>query len=269
MKYLETKEEKKSFAITSIIFVILLLLCFIFGMVYLDPPPENGIAINFGTTDMGMGDVQPTEPIQSAPQPSNPTPADPTPVVDEVATQDVDDAPVITKEKPKEQKKPKEEPVKPKPQPTPPTPSKSTTDALSSIINGPKNDGKASGGEGDDDTPGDKGDPNGDPYASAYYGGGKGNNGSGKKYGLNGRSIVSSGQVQQDCNESGRVVVQIEVDKTGRVVKTAPVAQGTTNNASCLLKAAMATAMKYKWNLDDKAPDRQIGFIVVNFELGE
>jgi hypothetical protein len=29
---------------------------------FLDPP-ENGIAINFGTTEFGSGNVQPTEPI--------------------------------------------------------------------------------------------------------------------------------------------------------------------------------------------------------------
>jgi hypothetical protein len=49
MKYLETEEEKKSFAITSVIFdsicsVLLLRINFF------PPPPENGIAINFGTT---------------------------------------------------------------------------------------------------------------------------------------------------------------------------------------------------------------------------
>jgi hypothetical protein len=266
MKYLETEHEKKSFAITTAIFVVLLLLCFFFGMTYMDPPPENGIAINFGTTEFGSGDIQPTEPVASAPQPSESAP-DPTPVTEDVITQDETDAPVITKEKPKPEKPKEKQPEKPKKEPAP-TPSKSTTDALNSLINGPKSDGKAQGGEGDDDKAGDKGSPDGDPYASAYYGGG-GGNGSGKKYGLNGRSIVSTGKVQQDCNEEGTVVVKIEVDKTGRVVKTTPGVQGTTNNASCLLKAARETAFKYRWNLDEKAPNTQIGFIVVNFKLGD
>jgi hypothetical protein len=61
------RRRKKSFAITSVIFVILFVLFFYLGLTSLDPPPENGIAINFGTTEFGSGNVQPTEPIQSAP----------------------------------------------------------------------------------------------------------------------------------------------------------------------------------------------------------
>jgi hypothetical protein len=68
MKYLDTK-EKKSFIITSIIFDSLYFV-FYLGLTSLDPPPENGIAINFGTTEFGSGNIQPTEPIQSAPQPT-------------------------------------------------------------------------------------------------------------------------------------------------------------------------------------------------------
>jgi hypothetical protein len=49
--------------------VILFILFFHLGLTSLDPP-ENGIAINFGTTEFGSGNIQPTEPIQSAPQPT-------------------------------------------------------------------------------------------------------------------------------------------------------------------------------------------------------
>jgi hypothetical protein len=42
-------------------------------------------------------------------------------------------------------------------------------------------------GEGDDKTPGDKGNPNGSIYATSYYGGG--GSGSGKGWGLNGRKL--------------------------------------------------------------------------------
>ena len=68
MSFLETPEEKKSFTITSVLFVILFLLFTFLGLTYMDPPPENGIAVNFGTSDVGQGEIQPTEPIQSAPQ---------------------------------------------------------------------------------------------------------------------------------------------------------------------------------------------------------
>ena len=44
---------------------LLLVLIFFVGMTYLDPPEEYGIAVNFGTSDVGMGDIQPSEPLKS------------------------------------------------------------------------------------------------------------------------------------------------------------------------------------------------------------
>jgi hypothetical protein len=86
MKYLDTK-KKKSFIITSIIFCDSLYFVFYLGLTSLDPPPENGIAINFGTTEFGSGNIQPTEPIQSAPQP---TAAKAASSDDEILSQDIE-----------------------------------------------------------------------------------------------------------------------------------------------------------------------------------
>ena len=266
MKFLETEEEKKSFTITSIIFVILFLCFFYLGLTYLDPPPENGIAINFGTTETGMGEIQPTEAIASAPNTAQSTPT--TSADDDVLSQDVEEAVVIKKSKnPKPTKEiAKEEQPKTKPISKPQL-SKNASDALSSLINGPKSDGKATGGEGDDKTPGDKGDPNGSPYANSYYGKG-GGTGNGKGWGLNGRKLSNTGKEIQKCNESGTVVVQVTVNRSGNVI-AAKYTQGTTNTNPCLVEPALATARKYKWLPDSNAPETQFGFIIVNFKLGE
>lgn len=265
MKYLETEEEKKSFVITSILFVIMFLLFFYLGLTYMDPPPENGIAINFGTTEVGSGDIQPTEPIQSSPQqaPSQPSTASD----EEVISQDIEEAVVMkeTKKTKPTQNTSKEE-VKPKPVETP-KPSKSTTDALSSLINAPKSNGKATGGEGNDNLAGDKGDPKGDPYANSYYGSG-GGSGGGRGWGLNGRKLSATGKEVQKCNEFGTVVVQITVNRNGNVI-AAKYTKGTTNTNPCLVEPAIATAKKYKWQPDSNAPETQTGFIIVNFKLGE
>jgi hypothetical protein len=69
MKYLDTKEEKNHLS-SHQSFCDSLYFVFYLGLTSLDPPPENGIAINFGTTEFGSGNIQPTEPIQSAPQPT-------------------------------------------------------------------------------------------------------------------------------------------------------------------------------------------------------
>ncbi|WP_416439973.1 energy transducer TonB [Leeuwenhoekiella sp. A16] len=278
MSFLDTKHKRKSFTITTIIHVLILLLLFFVGMTYLDPPIESGIAVNFGTSDVGSGSVQPKEAVKSAPRNTSPEPVPQTaaPVKEKVVTQEVEEAPVIkdevkketpkpVTEKPKEKpvEKPVEEPKKPDPKPD-----KSTSDALSSILNGPKSDGKASGGEGNDKLPGDKGDPSGDPNASSYYGTGKGLDGDGN-YQLGGRKAVSKPKRVQECNEAGIVVVSIEVDRNGNVIKATPGVRGTTNNTKCLLEPAKEAALATRFNSDDKAPSRQIGKIVYKFSLSD
>lgn len=265
MKYIKTEEEKKSFAITSIIFVILFILFFYLGLTSLDPPPENGIAINFGTTKFGSGNIQPTEAIQSAPKATLAKEAASS--NDEILSQNIEEA-VVIKETKKIQaaKETAKEEVKLKPKESP-KPSKSTSDALSSLINGPKSEGKAQGGQGNDNIAGDKGNPNGNPYANSYYGSGSGSD-MGSGWGLNGRSISSRGKEVQKCNEFGTVVVQITVNRNGNVI-AAKYAKGTTNTNPCLVEPALATARKHKWQADSNAPETQIGFITVNFKIGE
>ena len=253
-----------------------MLLLFFAGLKYLDPPPESGIAINFGTSDVGMGNIQPKEAIQSAPRNATPEPQvqKSAELKEEVVTQDMDEAPVIKNEPKKDIKKPvTEQPKKATTKPVEakkpdPKPDKSTTDALSSILNGPKSSGTASGGEGNDTKAGDKGDPSGDPNASSYYGTGKGLDGDGN-YQLGGRKALSKPKRVQECNEAGIVVVSIEVDRDGNVIKATPGVRGTTNNSRCLLDPAKAAALATKFNGDTDAPSRQIGKIVYKFSLSE
>lgn len=261
MKYLESPEEKKSFTITSVIFVILFLLMFFFGLTYMDPPPENGIAINFGTSNVGQGEIQPDQPVQSAPKPEV---AQPQKAVEEdIATQENTDAPVIKKAEVKKPIKEVKEPVKPTP-----TPSKNTTSALESLINGPKTDG-VKAGHGNDGIPGDKGDPNGDRYANSFYGNGTGKgSGNGTSWGLSGRKLSTPAKEVQDCNEEGRVVVQVTVNRNGNVID-AKYSKGTNNTNPCLVNPALSAARKFKWQPDTDAPATQIGFITFEFKLGE
>ena len=277
MSLLDTKHKKKSMAITVMIHVIILILLFYVGLSYLDPPPENGIAINFGTMDVGSGKVQPKEKIKTAPKPTvvKPVIQEETEIKEELITQDIEDAPVIKKEEEKEEEKEiiEEELKEIEPEIIPekepdPTPDKSTEDALSSLINGPKSDGTETGGEGDDKTGGDKGDPGGDPNAKSYYGTGMGLDGDGN-YLLGGRKALLKKKIVQDCNEAGIVVVSIEVDRNGKVIKAMPGVRGTTNNSPCLLEPAKQSALATKFNPDDKAPSKQIGKIIYRFSLSE
>lgn len=295
MSLLDTRHKKKSFTLTTALLSALLLLMFYIGLTYMDPPIENGITVNFGTMEFGMGDEQPKEPVKSEPKViSEPVeavePAEAVAPPEETASEEVTEKPaekLLTREE--------EEAVKIKQQQEAERREAAAKKAraeqlareqraaeeklrmeqeakkkkLDELMGGlTKSEGNAQGSEGDDRQAGDKGQPDGDPYATTYYGSpGTGSGTAG--YGLNGRSLVSQGKVQQDCNEEGRVVVEIVVDRSGKVIQAKAGVRGTTNNDPCLLEPARKTALLHQWNLDSKAPAQQVGFVVVNFRLGE
>jgi colicin import membrane protein len=310
MSFLDTRHKKKSFTLTTLLLSVLLLVLFYIGLTYMDPPEENGISVNFGTTDFGKGQVQPKEKIRSEPLDTPPVePAKQEEVEEEVIEEMPEE--VVAKEAPSEklltqeneeaikikqakeakkraedaakaEQKRKEDAVKLEKAKAAKIAQqkrdaeekarqeqiakKEKLDELMGGLN--KSDGTASGSEGDDDRAGDKGQLGGDPYATSYYGSPGSGSGTGG-FGLNGRSLVNKGKVPQECNEAGRVVVKIIVDRNGNVISATPGVKGTTNNSPCLLEPAKKTAFKHKWNLDSKAPSEQVGFVVVNFKLGE
>jgi outer membrane biosynthesis protein TonB len=299
MSLLDTRHKKQSFTLTTLLLSVLLLVLFYIGLSYMDPPIENGISVNFGTTDFGSGPVQPKEKIKS--EPLNTPPVEPTvqekvqeEVQEEVTEKEVaKEAPaekVLTQEseesiriKQQQETKRKAEAAAQKAKAEADRVArekalaaekakqaqdakKRELDALMGGLN--KSDGTASGSEGNDTKAGDKGQPDGDPYATSYYGSPGSGSGTGG-YGLNGRTLVNKGKVPQECNEEGRVVVQIVVDRNGRVISATPGVKGTTNTAQCLLEPARKTAFMHQWNLDSNAPSQQVGFVVVNFKLGE
>ncbi len=282
MKYFETKHEKDSAKLTALITVILLLLLFVVGAPYMDPPVEYGVAVNFGTTDFGSGNVQPLKPIKSEPneinRPTEPevTQTEPTKSAvakEEVLTADNAEEIAIKKQKEAEAKAKAEADAKAKAEAERIAKEKREQEEkkkkLDALIGGvSKSEGSATGGEGDDNKAGDKGQLDGDPYAPSYFGsGGSGSGGVG--YGLNGRGKASYQTLKQDCNESGLVIVKIIVNRNGNVIEAEPGVRGTTNTAACLLEPAKKIALSHKWQADPNAPAKQIGFVKVNFKLGQ
>lgn len=269
MKFLETEHEKKSFAISSAIMAILLLVCLFLGLTYLDPPPENGIAINFGNTDFGSGNNNTAEFVKSEKredtrQPveeATSAPTTPSNASENVLTADNEESIAMKKQKEiadakaKAEQKKREEEAKKKAE-------------LDKLIGGIKDsDGKVKEGDGDSKIPGNQGKPDGSLYANSYYGaGGSGN--SGKKIGLNDRNLVRPGSINVDCNDEGTIVVEVTVNKAGKVIGAKYSPSGSNTTSTCLRDAAIKAAQKYLWNPDDKAPNSQIGFIVFNFKNG-
>jgi len=301
MKYLQTKHEKNSAKLTALIAIILLLLLFVVGTNYMDPPEEYGVAVNFGNSDFGKGNVQPLKPVKSEPldipeppqpdvskaEPQPAAPAKPSEVKDEVLTQENTDAIAIKKQKEAEAKLKSIADAKAKAE----VKAKAIKDAkakaeadriakekrdqeekkkkLDALIGGvSKSDGSEAGSEGNDNKSGDKGQLDGNPYAPSYFGG-QGSGTGGVGYGLNGRGKASFKRLKQDCNESGMVIVKIIVNQNGNVISADPGQRGTTNTAQCLLEPAKKIAMSHKWPSDSNAPSRQVGFVSVNFKLSQ
>ena len=74
---------------------------------------------------------------------------------------------------------------------------------------------------------------------------------------------------KQDCNEAGIVIVKITVNRIGKVIEAVPGVKGSTNTDPCLLAPAKKIALSHKWRADNNAPAKQIGFVKVNFNLGQ
>ena len=270
MSILETKHKKKSALITSILLVLIVFGIFNFGLQYLDPPTEYGVAINFGDVNSGKGNEVVKSNIQPKKNPANTVEkkredtSSEEVVKEKVITQNTKDAPIIKNVKEKDAKIENEVIEKPK-ELEKPKPSKETQDALNNLLKG--NSNSKSKSEGDDGDKGDKGSDNGDPNSNKYYG----NDGLGgdSNYNLSGRKALSKPIEKPECNEEGLVVVSIEVDNNGKVIKATAGVKGTTNSASCLLKPAREAALKTTWNPDPKAPSKQRGTIVYRFSLSE
>ena len=284
MRYFKTKHQQYSAQLTAAIMLLLVLLLFVVGPGYMDPPLEYGVAVNFGSSDTGSGMVQPKEILASESTPVT----EPIEEIEIVPTDESSESAaseeVLTSEdlesiafknaqaekaklqvEANEQEKAeanveldrlkKEAELKAK--------KKVQLDALMGGIVADQGTDKVS--EGDDESAGDKGQLDGKPYASSYFGSaGSGNGGVG--YGLNDRGRPKRTKVIPECDEEGTVVVKIYVNQNGSVIKAIPGEKGTIGD-SCLYDAARKTALSHKWPADPKAPLKQIGFVIVDFTV--
>lgn len=280
LSFIDTDHKRKSAVLTSLIMSLLVVGLFFFGITYLDPPEEFGIALNFGTSDVGQGNIQPTEPLRAASQEavkeqqetvqekvSQSAPK----VAEEVLTQDTEDAIVIKKQleaKKKADEVARKERVQREAIAKQQAEELDKRKKLDALIGGVSNgNGTATGGQGNDNTAGDKGKITGDPNANGYYGNGAGSGGG--DYQLGNRKPVSRPKPDYICDEEGLVVVSIEVDVYGKVIKATPGIKGSTNTAACLLSQAKEAALKTTWQPDSKAPSKQIGVIKYRFSLSQ
>lgn len=246
MELVQDKNSRSGVIGTILVHLLLLLLFVQFGMPYQDPPPENegAMMINFGTSDVGSGDEQPTEPDNSFSEnttnPSNSSAEEQVLSQNNAETINVNASENQTEETQEEQ-----------------TVSDNLSDALDAL-----NNSENTSNQGETGDSGDQGDPNGDPNSH-----GNSHGGDGIGFNLGGRGKVSFKKPENPTQEDGKVVVDIFVDREGKVVKAKAGARGSTTTNPILQKKAEEAAYKAKFKKDANAPFEQKGTMTFVFIL--
>ena len=142
-----------------------------------------------------------------------------------------------------------------------------------------KNKGKSGGGDGNSGHAGNDGSPDGNPntHGDGGTGGGEGGgDGPGKGPGkgpgnggygfsLAGRSVMTPPTLSKDTKEEGKVVVEITVDKNGKVIKADPNGRGTTTSSPMLKAKARQAALATQFNVS--GAEEQKGTITIIFSF--
>lgn len=111
-------------------------------------------------------------------------------------------------------------------------------------------------------TAGNQGTKSGDPNGSLS---GTGSGNSGISYNLRGRNAEYLHKPKINFSKGGKVVVEVIVDKTGKVVRATPGAIGTTTSNQSLYNIAKKSALKTRFNSSTSSPQHQKGTITYIF----
>ncbi len=286
-EHFEREKNLKALGMTILVTGSVFLLFFLVSwtLPVIPPPPvDEGVEVNLGNTDQGMGSVAPQIPgnptlaneTVSHPPPSSASRVQPD-AFKEVADNNEPDAPAIrTAAKPlltphhretappvkRNDNKPTLNPTPARPRPkalyhggTNPGSGGNTADSY----NGVKDQGIAGG-------KGDQGSPNGNPNSDSYTGnGGSGNSGVVISRGLEGRSFRQYPSFQDNFNQNAKVAVDITVDRNGNVIKATIQPRNTTTTNDHIRAIAISKAKQLKLSAGNV--DEQSGTIMFTFKL--
>jgi TonB family protein len=253
-----TEKEKRNRGIlfTVSFYTVGFLLLFFLGFTTPLPlPEEEGIMIDFGDSETGIGQTEPEKTTSTV----KPTPI---PVQEESnMTQDYEESATtvqetqVTEEVVEEVVEEVIEEVE----------EVREVDPLALYENTSDNNSNNSESEGIAGGSGNQGRPDGDPNSNQYTGNGAGNGGVG--FSLKGRNPKGLPKPSYTSNEQGIVVVKITVDREGKVIAAVAGAKGSTTMDTALLNAAREAALSTKFDKKPSAPSRQSGTITYHFVL--
>ena len=272
----------------SILFHIAVIsLLLVLGLNAPDPPfpPDNGILVNFGTDETGEGLIEPSgSSTEVTGLPEESVPILPSVASERILTQDVEKnaTSVKTQQQIEANRKVQEQLEADRIL-------KQQEDAekqriideqrrlneimalTKNALVGAQNSGTSSTGEGITGGPGNQGVITGSINSSVRgTGSGTGTSGVGSgepSYTLEGRGSVSIPKPKYDYQEAGIVVVEVTVDRSGKVIAATPGAKGSTTLDEYFLKVSKDAAMEAKFEAKPNAPEIQKGTITYNFIL--
>ncbi len=282
-------ERKKGIIGTSIIALITMVLLIIVAFTAPEPPEtEEGILVNFGLDETGLGMIEPSvPPVETEPSSPPRQVAQNNQNEEAILTQDTEEAPEVKKVDPEaerkrlekieadrkireqieaERKRKEAEEAERKrieaEQKREADIKNKTRDALA----GSKNAGTTSTSEGVAGGSGNQGVPTGS-VDSQNRGDGSGLGNQGVSYDLGDRRAQSLPKPNLDYQERAKVVVAISVDRSGKVIQANPGVKGSTTLNADLLRVAKEAALKARFDSKTDAPAIQKGFITYNFVL--
>lgn len=246
-----------------------------------DPPlDQQGIEVNLGTGETGLGTDQPLLPGDPAPETASAPPQTTTnDAADDNTADDPESNVAVTKtEKPKTDiKKPTENAKKTVANTKPvtnPTPAPQKPKAVFNGKTAPNSNG--TGGNGADSYykgsnqgvaggKGDQGKPGGSPTSDSYNGNGRGSGGIRISSGLGGRRISSVPAFEDEFNENAKVAVDVVVNASGSVIGATVNPRGTTTTNNNIRQIAVRKAKSLKFNSAND--EEQRGTLIFDFKL--
>ena len=284
----ESQKNIKASGYTLLICVLLLaLLIFVSWNLPVETPPvvEDGIEVNLGNSDKGLGTDQPYLPGQPSAQDHEKYTPPKQAVVEKAPQKDVEtddnnkeDAPVVKKAvnpKPDAMKIPDKEEVKKaaKPVKKPEIMQEPKPQHAKAVFHGVNGTGTG-GNDADDYKPGgnqgiagghgDQGAPGGNPNSTNYTGGGRGNSGVAISRGLSGRHITGTPSFTDDFNENAKVAIDVHVDANGNVTDADYQPRGSTTSDGNMKAIALRKAKQVKFS---SGSDESVGTLIFNFKV--
>jgi colicin import membrane protein len=269
------EKNKKGIIGTTIFHVVIALIIIFLGFsTPLPLPGEEGIIINFGTDDDGLGFTQPSRQQASTPPP-RPRPVTQTETETPVLTQDIEEAPSLPQPRREETRRP--EPVnpveQPRQEPVPDPVPEEVAEVVperrpnpNALFPGRTATGSTGTSEGETTGTGNQGRETGVPESPHRIGGDSGSP-DGISFSLAGRNPLSLPLPDYNHQVDGIVVVEVTVNRNGEVTHAIPGVRGSTTLNESLLNSARRAAERARFNVRPDAAQFQKGTITYHFRL--